>query len=106
MTLRNPDNNPNENQDNRPPTRWLTNRWVLGLLLVALIAINVRTFQPGPPTIHLPYSILLEEVRNGNVDKLEIEGLEIRGQFEEPSIAPVGAEVSGGWPLVSPPGEI
>jgi cell division protease FtsH len=103
MTLRNPDNNPNENQDNRPPTRWLTNRWVLGLLLVALIAINVRTFQPGPPTIHLPYSILLEEVRNGNVDKLEIEGLEIRGQFEEPSIAPVGAEVSGGWPLVSPP---
>jgi cell division protease FtsH len=67
-------------------SRWA---WVWGLLLLALIAWNMRGLLPiSQPEARIPYSVFLDQVRTRNVARVRIAGSEISGSFVKPVLWP------------------
>jgi cell division protease FtsH len=60
----------------------------------------------GPPTIDMPYSAFVEQVRSGNVERVEMVGQRITGELREPIEPPAGANISGGNTFASQPDEL
>jgi cell division protease FtsH len=82
---------------------------LLRLLFIVLAGFLLwSTFFSGPqqPTLNLPYSIFLEEVREGNVTSVEMVGQRISGDLDEAIEPPEGVEVRGGTTFVSTPEEL
>jgi cell division protease FtsH len=66
--------------------RWT---WIWWVLLLALMVWNLRSLVPaGQPEAHIPYSEFLDQVRAGNVAKVQISGSEISGSFVKPILLP------------------
>jgi cell division protease FtsH len=76
---------------------------IFGALLVWLVFFRT----PGPPTLDLSYSAFLDQVRQGNVESVEIVGQRISGELETPiDTDSEGATVSGTSPLAATPDEM
>jgi cell division protease FtsH len=59
--------------------------WVWWLVMLALIAWNIWSFQaPSRPEVSIPYSVFVAQVRAGNVTSVDITGDEITGKFVKP----------------------
>jgi cell division protease FtsH len=59
--------------------------WVWWLVMLALIAWNIWSFQPpSRPEVSIPYSVFVAQVRAGNVTSVDIAGDEITGKFVKP----------------------
>lgn len=99
-------NNTNQNQGGSPPPRWLPNIRILIILLAALMFWNLFSFRAEPPSISLPYSAFLNQVRSGNVAEVEIVDQEITGSFKEAIPPPVDSQVTGNVPFAAQPEEL
>jgi cell division protease FtsH len=63
--------------------------WILWLILIALIAWNIFSFQPkSPPETNIPYSMFVDQVRAGNVSSVHISGDAITGNFVKSVVLP------------------
>jgi cell division protease FtsH len=59
--------------------------WVWWLVMLALIAWNIWSFQPpSRPEVSIPYSVFIAQVRADNVTSVDIAGDEITGKFVKP----------------------
>jgi cell division protease FtsH len=66
--------------------RWT---WIWWVLLLALMAWNMRSLVPASqPEARIPYSVFLDQVRAGNVARVQIAGSEISGSFVKPFLWP------------------
>ncbi len=77
-----------ENSPKRRQRSWLTNIgwWVLMLVLLGW---NFWSFKPNPQTVaNVYYSTLLDQVRAGNVQSVQIQGNQITGKFIQPILWP------------------
>jgi cell division protease FtsH len=107
MLPRNNDKQNNSGDQNGPNTpRWIPGIRILLLLGTLLLLWSVFGGQPQPPTLQLPYSTFLEQVRSGNVEQVEMVGQRITGELEEPIEATDDVQVVGGAPFGGQPGEI
>jgi cell division protease FtsH len=74
-----------DNPDNRtqtPRNRISIFWWIL---IIALLVWNVIAFWPqSQPSVELPYSDFLSQVRNNNVTSVTIQGSDISGDFKNP----------------------
>jgi len=76
----------NRQQQQRPQTRF---GWIWWVLLVIAVLWNIWLFWPsGAPSVSIPYSSLLAQVRAGNVKEVSITGDQISGTFSQPVTAP------------------
>jgi cell division protease FtsH len=103
---RNNRKNPEQNQGDSPPPRWLPSGRLLIILMVILMIINIFTFRPEPPTANLSYTQFLKQVRNDHVATLKVEGQQAVGTFEEPIAPQEDMEVTGGIPLAPGPAKL
>jgi cell division protease FtsH len=73
--------------------RWT---WIWWVVLLALMAWNLRSLMPASqPEARIPYSVFLDQVRAGNVARVQIAGSEISGAFVKPVLLPqLGAETN------------
>jgi len=79
------DKDPSKQQSPQIP-RWT---WIWWVLLLALMAWNMRGLvSPSQPEAHIPYSVFLDQVRAGNVARVQIAGSEISGSFVKPVLWP------------------
>jgi cell division protease FtsH len=75
--------------------------WVWWVFLAVLIAWNALTFfvPRGPPTINLPYSTFLDQVKAGNVASVTISGYQVDGTLKNaipvPDATPVPSSTPG-----------
>ena len=83
---------PNQNDQNnasQPPQHEpKISAWVWWTLLIILLIWNIFVFWPmlgnEPISAEVPYSLFVQQVQDGNVAKVEIEGDQIRGTFKKP----------------------
>ncbi len=69
--------------------------WFWWIVLIGLMAWNVWTLWPmSRPEVSLPYSAFLQQVRTGNVTRVQISGSEITGKFAQPVTWPEPAPAS------------
>jgi cell division protease FtsH len=81
----NAEKDPSKQQSPQVP-RWT---WIWWLVLLALMAWNLRSLVPASPVeASIPYSVFLDQVRTGNVAKVQIAGSEISGSFVKPILWP------------------
>jgi cell division protease FtsH len=97
-------NSGNQNGPNTP--RWIPGIRILLLIGTLLLLWSVFGGTPQPPTLQLPYSTFLEQVRSGNVEQVEMVGQRISGELEEPIEPPEDVQVVGGTPFAQSTGEI
>jgi cell division protease FtsH len=98
---------PDERRPGSPsPRQSLIPGWIWWLLLAVAFAWNILTFvvPRGAPTISLPYSDFLGQVRAGNVAEVTIEGQNVTGRLKNaipvPGATPVPS--SSGQPTAPP----
>ncbi|MFN2218807.1 MAG: ATP-dependent metallopeptidase FtsH/Yme1/Tma family protein, partial [Anaerolineae bacterium] len=74
-------------------------RWIWLLALAALVAWNFFLLRPtSNPSVNIPYSTFVDQVRAGNVKSVQISGNSITGVFNTPILWPTstpGAAQSG-----------
>ncbi len=83
----------NQNQKNQPPgdqkpdNKIPVSAWVWWALLLILLLWNVMVFWPmlgsEPASAEIPYSVFVQQVEQGNVKQVEIQGDRIQGEFEK-----------------------
>ncbi len=72
----------NPQDPKKKPQQSFLSRWGWWILLLALLAWNVWTFRPNAqPVANIPYTLLLSQVRAGNVQTVQIQGDQITGKF-------------------------
>ncbi len=80
---------------------WRPNGRFFIILLMIMLVLNLFTYTSESPSLQLPYSSFLEQVRDGNVTSVEMQGQKVTGEFQE-AVAPSDENsVSGGVPFVS-----
>jgi cell division protease FtsH len=98
----NADKDPSKQQSPQAP-RWT---WIWWLVLLALMIWNLRSLMPSSPVeARIPYSVFLDQVRTGNVAKVQIAGREISGSFVKPILwpQPTAASNSSASAQATPP---
>ncbi len=75
-------NSPNQqNSPQKPQPSWLS-KWGWWIVMLALLAWNLWMFRPNTqPVASIHYSTLLDQLRAGNVQSVQIQGDQITGQF-------------------------
>src|SRR3954470_24855849 len=79
----------------KPPRRSILRPRFLGLvaLLLALNWILINQLDPGPDSVKVPYSpLFLDQVREGNVERINTTGAAITGEFRQPVTWPRSGE--------------
>jgi cell division protease FtsH len=72
-------------QEEKTPGKPQIPSWVWWLVMLALIAWNIWSFQPASrPEVSIPYSIFVAQVRADNVTSVDMSGDEITGKFVKP----------------------
>lgn len=93
--------NPNENQNPQQPAQgpgMRPNARLFILFLVVLLIVQILTFGFDTPSVDLSYSNFLQQVRDGNVTSVTMEGQRISGEFKEP-VAPPTEQGTNGEPV-------
>ena len=79
---------PSKNDRDRKPDKNIpASAWVWWVVLLALLLWNIVVFWPvghNPATAEIPYSLFLQQVEEGNVKQVEIQGDRIQGEFKNP----------------------
>jgi cell division protease FtsH len=71
-----------DNLDNQTPKKRISIFW--WLVILAMLVWNVITFWPqSQPSVELPYSEFIHQVRSGNVSSVTIQGSDIKGDFKK-----------------------
>ncbi len=86
-----PTNTPPQNdqhpQDKQPPKDPWASAWIWWTLLLMLLIWNTFVFWPKlgnePLTVEIPYSVFVQQVEKGNVERVEIQGDRIEGTLKE-----------------------
>ena len=92
-----PDQKNDQDQNRKPQHSWAS-VWFWWLLLILLLVWNVFVFWPAgapPVAASIPYSELVQQVQAGNVQRVEIQGDRIEGDFKKP--VPWTPEESSMW---------
>ncbi len=78
-----------------PPKKTPGISWFWWILLAGLILWNLWTILPrGASVLNVPYSTFVDQVNNGNVSSVQIQGSEISGVFSNPIPAPPAAQTA------------
>jgi cell division protease FtsH len=93
------DKNLMDNQKQKNPRLSLS--WFWWVLLASLMIWNLISFWPrSQPQINIPYSVFLQQVKDGNVARVQITGSDITGSFQKatPAASLVPAQSGSGQP--------
>jgi cell division protease FtsH len=86
----------NQESGGSSPPNWLPSFRLLFILLGVILIWNLFTFRFEPPTLSLPYTAFLEQVRDGNVASVEMVEQQITGILKTPIAPPEDATVNPG----------
>ncbi len=86
--------------------RWNPNFRIIWIILGVALIWALFFGVPEPPTLNMPYSTFLEQVRAGNVETVEMVGQRISGELVEPLEPEGSTELNGGTLFSREPDEV